>query len=258
MRQRFDVALEDDASQIDAVIAEYRDVHRRYELHAKPRWSHDISFLGGKLLLAGERLGRVDLLGQAADAFGQAIAAADSQGTTGSAYDWLSLGEALVVTARLDDAAVPALTEALDAFDRAIANSGAQAELSGRWEVELACLGRAEALILLAAREDCAERLAAARDLLGGVRDPRPTQASSATLSPMRSCSPSCQVRRSAKAKGAGRAVVLALRSHGSATTTEPSARVPVGWIAFDDCEPTLVWPKLVPAGRGNASDSPA
>lgn len=172
LRQRFDVALEDDAFQIDAVIAEYRDVHRRYELHAKPRWSHDISFLGGKLLLAGEKLGRVDLLGQAADAFGQAIAAAGSQGTAGSTYEWLSLGEALVAAARLDDAAVPGLTEALGAFDRAIANSGAQADLSGRWGLELACLGRAEALILLATGEDCAEHLAAARDLLDEVRDP--------------------------------------------------------------------------------------
>lgn len=162
------LAVQDnDNARVDGVFAGFRDLHARYALETTSRWPDEIRMYASKLLYAGERLGRADLLEQAADAFGRTI-------TTGSAYsydpgfDWRSLGQALVELARLDRTRVPHLSEAVDAFANALRIDVEKLDLYGCRVRSI--LGRAEAHLVLAATDGGAWHLDAAREALTEAR----------------------------------------------------------------------------------------
>lgn len=150
-----------DDERVDQIFAGFRDLHTRYALKTSSCWPDEIRMYASKLHYAGAQLGRVDLLEQAADAFGRTIA-------TGSVYpydpgfDWRSLGQALVELARLNQTHAPGLTEAVDAFDNALKMD---AKKPSYCRVR-SLLGRAEAHLVLAANGGGPERLDAAREAL--------------------------------------------------------------------------------------------
>lgn len=158
----------EDNEGVDEIFAAFRDLHARYRLETTPRWANDIRTYAYKLMYAGERLGRPELLEQAADAFGQAIVAGppDHDYDPGSA--WRYLGQTLVGLARLDERRVPGVGEALDAFDRALAVDSAKPDQFGYRVSDI--LGRAEAHLILAAKDIGAGHLGAARDALAEAR----------------------------------------------------------------------------------------
>jgi hypothetical protein len=157
----------EDHAGLDEIFAEFRDLHSRYRIEKTSRWPADIRMYASKLHYAGERLGRSDLLEQAADAFGRSIA-------TGQAYewdpgfDWRSLGEVLVELGRLDGKYVPGVREALDAYAQARAIDSAQPDK--HYYVAFDLIGRAEAYLVLAANGADSGHLDSARDSLAEAR----------------------------------------------------------------------------------------
>jgi len=153
--------------QVDIIFAGFRDLHAQYQMSTTDRWPDAIRMYASKLLFAGERLGRADLLEQAADAFGQTIA-------TGTPYkydagfDWRSLGQSLIQLGRLSERHRPGVLEAVDAFTNALTIDTAGPDLYGCRVRSI--LGRAEAHLLLAAGGSGAEQLDAARDALAEAR----------------------------------------------------------------------------------------
>lgn len=155
-----------DDKRVDQIFAGFRELHARYARQTTSHWPDNIRMYASKLHYAGRQLGRVDLLKQAADAFGQAIA-------TGCPYhydpgfDWRSLGQALVELARLDRKCVPGLAEAIDAFTNALTMD---AEEPKPYQRVSSLLGRAEVCLVLRANGDGPERLDAAREALAEAR----------------------------------------------------------------------------------------
>jgi hypothetical protein len=168
LRTAFEVAMtEDDEKGVDAVIAGYRALHDACPADNRQRWIAQLSHLESKLLFAGQRWGRTDLLDQAADGIRRSLAEnVDGAESLNAAIMWNKLGEALVGLAQIDPAKISAMPEALGAFDRAIAINEARAcgqytEIAGEnW------IGKAEAMILLAREADSAARLSIAGALL--------------------------------------------------------------------------------------------
>lgn len=156
-----------DDAQVDRIFAEFRNIHARFSLEKANRWPHDIRMYASKLHYAGERLGRPDLLAQAAEAFGRSIA-------TGAVYssdpgfDWRSLGQALVALARLRQSYLPGLTDAVDAFAKAYIMDAERPDLHSSHVRTI--LGRAEAHLVLAANTGGGVHLDAARDALAEAR----------------------------------------------------------------------------------------
>lgn len=162
-----DAVQDGDEAQVDRMLAEFRNIHARYKIETTTRWPADIRMYAAKLHYAGERLDRIDLLEQAADAFGRSIAT----GTTADydpGFDLRSLGQALVALARLDEAFVAGLTDAIDAF----AKAGILDAEKQDYRLIRTLLGRAEAHLLLAANgrdgalDTAGEALAEAKPLL--------------------------------------------------------------------------------------------
>lgn len=158
---------DNDNARVDQVLAGFRDLHARYALETTSRWPDEIRMYASKLLYAGERLGRADLLEQAADAFRRTIA-------TGSTYsydpgfDWRSLGQALVELARLDQTRARDLSEAVDAFVNALMMDAEKPDLYSCRVRSI--LGRAEAHLVHAATDGGAGHLDAAREALAEAR----------------------------------------------------------------------------------------
>lgn len=167
IERSYETVRDGDNEAVDDVFAALRDLHARYRLETTTRWPRDIRMYASRLKYAGERLGRRDLLEQAADAFGRTIA-------TGQAYEWdpgfdyRSLGQAIVELARLDDRRAGEVREALDAFTQALALDAAKPD-NARCQV-LDLLGRAEAHLVLAAADGAGGHLEAARDALAEAR----------------------------------------------------------------------------------------
>ena len=159
----FAPAVQDgDHERVDEILAAHREIHARYRIETTSRGPAEIGFYANQLQYAGERLGRVDLLEQAADAWNRAIVAGSQ-----SAGAWRSLGETRVEFGRLDERHVPAVRNALDAFDRAFATDSIDSEKHawlGYPAIDL--LGRAEAHLVLATKQDRAEHLQAAREAI--------------------------------------------------------------------------------------------
>lgn len=156
-----------DHEKVDEILSAYREIHARFRIETTSRWPKDLRFYAHRLQYAGERLGRVDLLEQAADAWNRAIVA----GPPSEDYDpggvWRSLGQTRVELGRLDERHVPAVRNALDLFDRALAIDSTDAgkiPTAGYPAIDL--LGRAEAHLVLATKQDRAEHLQAARDAI--------------------------------------------------------------------------------------------
>jgi hypothetical protein len=157
---------DEDDKRVDQIFAEFRELHARYVRETTSHWPDDIRMYASKLHYAGRQLGRVDLLKQAADAFGHAS-------TTGRPYhydpgfDWRSLGQALVELARPDRKCVPDLAEAVDAFTKALTIDAADPKPYQRVS---SLLGRAEACLVVAANGGGLEPLDAARAALVEAR----------------------------------------------------------------------------------------
>jgi hypothetical protein len=164
----FQVAMtQNDEKRVDAVIAEYRAVRDACPPDDRQRWSAQLLHLESKLLLAGQRWGRTDLLGQAVAVIRHSIAEdGDEAQDHNAAYRWRALGEALVSIAQINSARISAMPEALAAFDRSIAIDEARApgQIEGiageNW------VGKAEAVILLASEGEARARLSIATALL--------------------------------------------------------------------------------------------
>jgi tetratricopeptide (TPR) repeat protein len=167
--ERYEAAVIDmDRQALDDVLADYRDLHARYGLESKPRWPTDIRAFAFRLQHAGQRLGRLDLLEQAADAWGQAIVAGPPAHDYDPGSAWRGLGQTLVELARLDDRRSAAVAEALDAFDRALTLDRDSNELFGYRPTDL--VGRAEAHLILAGLGDRSFHLDAAGKALEQAR----------------------------------------------------------------------------------------
>ncbi|MGL3820890.1 DMP19 family protein [Sphingopyxis sp. R3-92] len=167
IQEVYPAVADGDHERIDRIFAGFRDLHAHYRISSTDRWPDTIRMYASKLLYAGERLARPDLLEQAADAFGQTIA-------TGAIYkydagfDWRSLGQSLVQLGRLCENRLPGVREAVDAFINALAADASQLDLYGCRVRSI--LGRAEAHLVLAANGGSAEQLDAARDALVEAR----------------------------------------------------------------------------------------
>jgi tetratricopeptide (TPR) repeat protein len=164
----FEPAVQDgDHAKVDEILSAYQEIHARYRIETTSRWPADIRTYAYKLQYAGERLGRVDLLERAADAWNRATAAGPPSYDYDPGGAWRSLGQTRVELGRLDERHVPALRKALDAFERALAidsmDSGRNA-MMGYLATDL--LGRAEAHLVLATKQDRAEHLQAAREAI--------------------------------------------------------------------------------------------
>lgn len=157
-----------DNEGVDEIFAAFRELHTRYRLETTTRWASDIRIYAYNLMYAGTRLGRPELLEQAADAFGRAIAAGPPDHDYDPGFPWRNLGETLVELARLDERHVPGVGEALDAFDRALAIDAAKPDKYGYQVSDI--LGRAEAHLVLAAKNGGTEHLDAAREALTKAR----------------------------------------------------------------------------------------
>ncbi|HEY0024801.1 MAG TPA: hypothetical protein VGB24_17945 [Longimicrobium sp.] len=164
----FEPAVQDgDHKKVDEIFAAYREIHARYRLETTSRWPSDLQAYAYRLQYAGERLGREDLLEQAAQAWNHAIVA----GPRFSEYDpgaaWRSLGQTRVALGRLHERHVPAVRNAFDAFDSALAIDLVDLKKSAPFGYPAKdLLGRAEAHLVLATRQDRAEHLQAARKAL--------------------------------------------------------------------------------------------
>lgn len=162
--QFYPALIDGDREWVEEILAGYRDLHARYRLQTTVRWPSDIRTYAYQLQTAGAWLGRVDLLEQAADAWGQALVAGPPKYDIVPGFAWRSLGQTLVELGRLEERHVPAVVEAVQAFDQALAlDSGKRLEL-GFQVADL--LGRAEAHLVLAAKNRGGEHLQAAREAL--------------------------------------------------------------------------------------------
>ena len=166
----YEVVQDGDHEAVDGILAAYRELHVLHRLEAAPRWPADIRTYATRLLYAGDRMGRPDLLEQAADAWGRALVAGPPSYDHDPGLAWRSLAQALVALGRLDDRQVPAVKEALDAFERALAidMDPARSRVFGYPAADI--LGRAEAHLVLAAQDDRARHLGAAREALAEAR----------------------------------------------------------------------------------------
>jgi tetratricopeptide (TPR) repeat protein len=164
----FDPAVQaGDHEKVDEIFTAYREIHARYGIEATPRWPGEIQMYAKRLQYAGERLGREDLLERAADAWNRAIVAGPPSYDYDQGLAWRSLGQTRVELGRVDERHVPAVREALDAFDRALAIDSADSghcATFGYPAIDL--LGRAEAHLVLATKQDRAEHLQAAREAI--------------------------------------------------------------------------------------------
>jgi hypothetical protein len=167
VHQIYPAVVDRDHEQVDTIFAGFRDLHAQYQMRTTERWPGAIRMYASKLLYAGERLGRADLLEQAADAFGQTIATGVPY-KYDAGFDWRSLGQSLVELGRVDERHAPGVREAVDAFTNALAIDTAGADLYGCRVRSI--LGRAEAHLLLASAGGGAEQLGAARDALAEAR----------------------------------------------------------------------------------------
>lgn len=164
----FEPAVQDgDHKKVDEILAAYREIHARYRLETTSRWPSDLQTYAYRLQYAGERLGREDLLEQAAEAWNYAILA----GPRSSDYDpggaWRSLGQSRVALGRLHERHVPAVRNALDAFDSALAIDLADLKKNAIFGYPAKdLLGRAEAHLVLATKQDRAGHLQAAREAM--------------------------------------------------------------------------------------------
>jgi tetratricopeptide (TPR) repeat protein len=151
----FSPAVQDgDHAKVDEILAAYREIHARYRTETTSRWPH-LGHYAYQLQYAGERLGRVDLLEQAAEAWNYAIVAGPPSFDYDPGGAWRSLGQTLVELGRLHERHMPAVRKALDAFDRALALDSMgpeKSEIFGSPAADL--LGRAEAHLVLATKED--------------------------------------------------------------------------------------------------------
>jgi tetratricopeptide (TPR) repeat protein len=164
----FEPAVQDgDHEKVDEILSAYREIHARYRIETTSRWPADLRHYAHRLQYAGERLGRVDLLEQAADAWNRAIVAGPPSYDYDPGGAWRSLGQTRIELGRLDERHVPAVRNALDVFDRALAIDSMEPEKSataGYPAIDL--LGRAEAHLVLATKQDRAEHLQAAREAI--------------------------------------------------------------------------------------------
>lgn len=153
-----------DHEKVDEILSAYREIHARYRIEATSRWPSDIRRYAHELQYAGERLGREDLLEQAAHAWNHAIVAGPPSHDYNPGGPWRSLGQTRVALGRLHERHVPAVQQALDAFDRALAIDSVDSEERATFGYPATdLLGRAEAHLVLATKQDRAEHLAAAR-----------------------------------------------------------------------------------------------
>jgi hypothetical protein len=163
----FPAVQDGDHEKVDEILSAYREIHARYRIETTSRWPADIRFYAHRLQYAGERLGREDLLERAVNAWGHAIVAGPPSHDYDPGGAWRSLGQSLVELGRLHERHVPAVRNALDVFDRALAidsmDSGKSATF-GYSATDL--LGRAEAHLVLATKQDRAEHLQAAREAI--------------------------------------------------------------------------------------------
>lgn len=161
----FEPAVQDgDHKKVDEIFAAYREIHARYRLETTSRWPSDLQAYAYRLQYAGERLGREDLLEQAAQAWNHAIVA----GPRSSDYDpggaWRSLGQTRVALGRLHERHVPGVRNAFDAFDSALEIDLIDSSKRAPYGYPAAdLLSRAEAHLVLATKQDRAEHLQAAR-----------------------------------------------------------------------------------------------
>jgi len=163
----FPAVQDGDHEKVDEILSAYREIHARYRIETTSRWPADIRFYAHRLQYAGERLGREDLLERAADAWNRAIVAGPPSYDYDPGGAWRSLGQTLVELGRLDERHVPRVRAALDAFDRARSIDSMEPEKSataGYPAIER--LGRAEAHLVLATKQDRAEHLQAAREAI--------------------------------------------------------------------------------------------
>lgn len=164
---QFDPAVQDgDHKKVDELLAAYREIHARHRSETTSRWPY-LRHYAYQLQSAGERLGRVDLLEQAAEAWNHAIVAGPPSIDHDPGGPWRSLGQTRVELGRLHERHVPAVRNALDAFESALALDLANPEKSataGYPAIDL--LGRAEAHLVLATQQDRAEHLQAAREAI--------------------------------------------------------------------------------------------
>ena len=164
----FEPAVQDgDHKKVDEILAAYREIHARYGIETTSRWPSDLRAYAYRLQYAGERLGREDLLEQAAHAWNSVIVA----GLASSGYDprgaWRSLGQTRVELGRLDERHVPAVRNALDAFDSALDINSMNPRKRAAFRYPPAdLLGRAEAHLVLATKQDRAEHLQAAKEAI--------------------------------------------------------------------------------------------
>jgi len=154
---------DNDHAEVDRIFESFRAIHARFALETTKRWPHDIRMYASKLHYAGAQLGRLDLLEQAADAFGRSIATGTIDNLN-PGFEWRSLGQALVELARLDKNHASGLTEAIDAFAKALLLDAAKSDVYGYRVASI--LGRAEAHLVLAANDHGAAHLHAAREAL--------------------------------------------------------------------------------------------
>ena len=165
----FEPAVQDgDHEKVDEILSAYREIHARYRIETTSRWPADLRTYAYRLQYAGERLGREDLLERAADAWLRAIVAGPPSYDYDPGGAWRSLGQTLVELGRLDERHVPRRPEgALDAFDRALAIDSMDPGKSATFGYSAAdLLGRAEAHLVLATKQDRAEHLQAAREAI--------------------------------------------------------------------------------------------
>lgn len=155
-----------DHEKVDEILAAYRNIHARYRIEKTSRWPSDIRYYAYQLQYAGERLGREDLLERAAEAWNYAIIAGPPPDYDPGG-DWRSLGQTRVELGRLHERHVPGVRNALDAFESALAldsmDHGKNAAF-GYPAIDL--VGRAEAHLVLATRQDRAKHLQAAREAI--------------------------------------------------------------------------------------------
>jgi hypothetical protein len=163
----FSPAVQDgDHAKVDEILAAYREIHARHRIETTSPWPH-LRHYAYQLQYAGERLGREDLLEQAAEAWNYAIVAGPPSFDYDPGGAWRSLGQTRVELGRLHERHVPAVRNALDAFDSALALDSMDPEKSataGYPAIDL--LGRAEAHLVLATKQDRAEHLQAAREAI--------------------------------------------------------------------------------------------
>jgi hypothetical protein len=163
----FPAVQDGDHEKVDEILSAYREIHARYRIETTSRWPADIRFYAHRLQYAGERLGREDLLERAADAWNRAIVAGPPSFDHDPGGAWRSLGRTRVELGRLDERHVPAVRNALDLFDRALAIDSmdpGKSATAGYSAADL--LGRAEAHLVLATKQDRAEHLQAAREAI--------------------------------------------------------------------------------------------